>query len=408
MALATAGCQLGTPSVGAPPRSDLLEPPAPDLWAPPPPPDLVTLPDLVPPPDLTPPPDFARPAEPAVPGEFTDTNLAARKIDYGLALRTASLKLVGDLPTLDEQAALANDKNPDTFYQKRITAYLADPRFARQMVALFRNVFRAGGTGGGGLPVNLDFAANYAAQLVVADQDFTRVLTANSGTCPTFNPANGQFTPGNCNSGNPTIGVITDAGIQALNSSALAFRRARWVQTTFACSDFPSEYRANPKPEGGGVLTSPWEVKDISMPFQDTTTVICANCHGSVNHLAPLFAYFDNSGIYRNTIQVTLPGGQLVAMMSDWLAPGQPLSWRRDAPAPTLTALAQAIAADPVFLTCVATRVWDWAMSKQDAIAEPAVPEDVIDPIRRAMKDDGNKVKAAIFAAFTSPDYIRY
>src|SRR5690348_8217783 len=36
----------------------------------------------------------------------SDPNLGARTVDYGQALRTAALKLVGSLPTMDEQAAV--------------------------------------------------------------------------------------------------------------------------------------------------------------------------------------------------------------------------------------------------------------------------------------------------------------
>ena len=53
-----------------------------------------------------------------------DPNLAARQIDYGQALRTAAVKLVGSLPTLDEQAAVTDAAS----YAAQIDKYLADPR----------------------------------------------------------------------------------------------------------------------------------------------------------------------------------------------------------------------------------------------------------------------------------------
>ena len=38
--------------------------------------------------------------------------------------------------------------------------------------------------------------------------------------------------------------------------------------------------------------------------FQATGALVCANCHSTLNHIAPLFANFDENGIYRETIAV--------------------------------------------------------------------------------------------------------
>src|ERR1700744_1902167 len=71
-----------------------------------------------------------------------DPNLAARQIDYGQALRTAAVKLVGALPTLDEQAGVTDA----TSYAAQIDKYMADPRFALQLKSYFSDMMKMGGT----------------------------------------------------------------------------------------------------------------------------------------------------------------------------------------------------------------------------------------------------------------------
>ncbi len=378
-------------------------------------PDMVTVADAASPPDLAsaPAPDLAQAppdlASRAVGASFNDPQLAARELNYGLALRTASLKLVGDLPTSDEQTQLAAAGDPKGFYRQRVTAYLADPRFARQMIAYFRNTFRTGGSFQGLPP--LDTAPTFAAELVVNDRPFTDVLTAPNGTCPTFN--NGAFVPADCGNGAPTAGVLTDPGVQALYYSNMAFRRTRWVQETFACNKFPAEYRNQPVPMGGGLYTSPWDFNSISgtpVNFKDTTTLVCANCHSTINHVAPLFGGFDVNGVFHNSIQVTTPiNGLPTTQPTDWLPNGEPTAWRDGVPAADLPTLGKAIAQDPAFATCMVTRVYDWVMSKDDVVIDSAtVPDEVIAPYRDAFVNDGYNLRAVMSMAFTSDDFVLF
>ena len=65
---------------------------------------------------------------------------------------------------------------------------------------------------------------------------------------------------------------------------------------------------------GNGQFTSPWAFDldhgrhdGAPINFQDTSAVICANCHTTMNHFAPLFAQFDAAGVYQTTIQVHTP-----------------------------------------------------------------------------------------------------
>src|SRR5262245_38205953 len=89
-----------------------------------------------------------------------DELLDSRRLDYSLALRTAALKLVGDLPSLDEIRRLQAAIDRPTAYAEQIDRYLADRRFHASLIDFFRDAFRTGGTG-------RDSAATFAAMVVV-------------------------------------------------------------------------------------------------------------------------------------------------------------------------------------------------------------------------------------------------
>ena len=79
------------------------------------------------------------------------------------------------------------------------------------------------------------------------------------------------------------------------------------------CSRFPAETGGQATMYAGGTYSSPWPIKSITgsltttapkIDFHDTSAVICANCHTTMNHVAPLFAKFDAVGNLTSTIQV--------------------------------------------------------------------------------------------------------
>src|SRR5688572_18677216 len=160
-----------------------------------------------------------------------DQALNARETDYGQALRSASLKLVGDLPTLAEIKFVADAGDQKAAYDAMIDAHLEDPRLARQMRRFFRGTFKMGGG-------SLDGAPTFAAQLVVEGRSYMELLTATAGTCPTLDAATGLFTAVDCmDSGAPVkAGILTDPNVQQHFFSNMAFRRVRWVQETFDCT----------------------------------------------------------------------------------------------------------------------------------------------------------------------------
>lgn len=343
--------------------------------------------------------------------EKAKKQLDDRKLDYGEALRTASLKLVGDLPTLAEIKAV--EANGKAAYEKTIDAYLADARFSSRMIRFWRDTFKTGGDG------KFDSAAVFAASVVVQDRPYTDLFTASSGTCPTFDGATGTFTPADCTQNMPAVGVLNDAGLMSQYYSNMAFRRARFVQETFACSKFPAEISSAPVQMGAGAYTSPWKFDSITggksakIDFQDTTSVVCANCHTTLNHQAPLFAFFDDQGNYTpGQIQVHTPvSGSPMTVLEDWLPPGQQqFFWRNGGAAVSdLAGLGREIAKDPTVQSCAVNRVWNWALSRGDIVADLAtIPDVVTKDIVTDFAANGFKLKRVIRNVFTSDDYVKF
>ena len=347
-----------------------------------------------------------------------DPNLAARTVDYGQALRTAAVKLVGTLPTLDEQAAVKDAAS----YAAQIDKYLADPRFALQIKSYYSDMMKMGGTlkaivGQNTVTVSLDTAPTFAAELVVNDQPITNLFTATTNSCPTLDAA-GKFTDAACTvaNGQPTVGVLTDPGAMAQFYSNMSFRRARWLQESFACTKFPAEYSAKPVAMGNGQFTSPWPFTSVSggagapINFQDTSSVICANCHTTMNHFAPLLANFDAAGVYQTTIQVHTPTPMTpITKLTDWLPAGETFSWRFGATVKDLTTLGAAIAADTDVQKCQVQRAWNWAMSKTDIVNDLSiVPDKTIADVMTVFTSGGMKMKPVLKAIFTADDFVKF
>lgn len=350
------------------------------------------------------------------PGDMTgNPALDSRVINYSEALRTASLKLVGALPSIDDIKGLEAAQSQKAFYEAKIDALLADPRFAAKQVQWWRDTLKTGGPAAGMKP-SFDTAAVFAASVVVSDRPYTDLFTATTGTCPTF--ANGTFTMASCANNAPTAGILTDPGLMSQYAANMAFRRVRFIQETFVCSKFPTEFSQSPQQMGAGTYTSPWPFASITggtqarINFQDTSAVICANCHTTMNHIAPLFSYFNDNGMYSaGQIQVKTPStGNPTTTMNDWLPQGQQtFAWRNNVPVTDIPSLGQAIAKDPAIAQCAVNRVWNWALSRGDIVNDLAtVPSVVTDPIVTDFTSNGYKLKRVIRNVFTSDDFVKF
>lgn len=339
------------------------------------------------------------------------TELNRRELDYPAALRTASLRLRGVLPTLVEIRYVATADDPRVAYEQLVDEFLDDPRFTDRMIDFFRDTFRMGGG-------ELESAPVFATQLVVEGRDFTELFTATSGTCPTYNDQTDTFTPADCDNGVPEhAGILTHPAVMRHYASNLAFRRVRFVQEVFACTPFPAEVGGNLDVGGEAPYTAPWPFESIAgaetggrVDFHDTSSVICANCHATMNHIAPLFGRFDDRGMWQDDFAVELPiDGAPTAAMSDWLPAGEETAWRFGVPARDLPELGRALAADPDVQRCTVTRVWNWAMGHGDVVTNvDVVPEVVVRPIVDEYVASGHDLRVAIRAVFTSADFVRF
>lgn len=362
-------------------------------------------------------------------GGLTGTVLDQRKKSYTEALRTASFKLVGNAPTLQQIEDLKSSANPQKDYEAAIDAMMADVRFSNRMIAFWHNTMRLGGSAGGGKP-SRDTAPTFAARLTVEGTSLGNLFTATSNTCPTFDGT--VFVDGDCTNGPITAGILADPGLQSQYFGNLAFRRVRFFQETFACRKQPAELTEMPTPIGTSGLsyTSPWDFNSIAgtdnngrVDFHDVQSAVCANCHTTSNHRAPLFANFDEAGQYQPTIQVQVPVATLpFAEMRDWLPQtgtpsGMPEgpAWKIDAhtkiPVYTkdLTELGAAMAADEEVMTCAVARVWNYAMSKGDIVNDAAtVAPEVIIPLFQNFKQNGYNLRSVIRAAFVHEDFVRF
>jgi len=341
--------------------------------------------------------------------------LDSRPRDYNEALRTASLKLVRALPTLEQIKNVAGAQDQKAAYEAELDKMLDDVRFQERMIKWWQDVMLMGGGAQDGNP-SRDTAPIFAARVVATGAPYTDLFTATNNTCPTYDYNAHAFVDGNCNNGVQThAGVLSNPGVMYQFYGNMAFRRVRWVQELFVCTKFPAEYSQKPVNMGGSAdYTSPWSFNSVPtgpIDFQDTSSVVCANCHTTINHIAPLFANFDAKGAYQNSIQVMTPTAPdpVKTELSHWLMPGEGTYWRLNEPVADLPALGKAMAADPDIPECAAARFWNFTMSKEDIVNDLAtVPLSVLKPYIDEFKANGMNVKKMIRSMFTSEDFVRF
>jgi hypothetical protein len=339
--------------------------------------------------------------------------LGSRVTDYSAALKIAALRLTGNLPTMTEinSVAKAPDEGKAAAYETLIRSYVTRPEFAKQMFYFWRDTFKIGGTAA------FDTAPAFAAQLSVKNGSYMDLFTKSSANCPTFNEGTGAFADAECANGGPKAGVLGNPGVMSLYFGNLAFRRVRWVQETFDCVRFPAEVGAPQDVGGASPYTNVWPFQSVAsltnggrVNFQDTSAVICANCHASMNHIAPLFANYDMTGAFKTAISVPTPlPGAPTAVMADWLPAGETTAWRYQKPAADLPGLGAAMAADPDIAKCGVARMWNWALGKTDIVDTlQEVPAATIQAQIDAFTQSGYKMTDLIVAVFTSKDFVSF
>jgi hypothetical protein len=201
----------------------------------------------------------------------------------------------------------------------------------------------------------------------------------------------------------------------------MAFRRSRFVQETFACSKFPSEYGTTPKPLGNGTFTGAFPFESITgklnpatpnpkIDFQDTSAVICANCHEDQNRQAPLFMNYDQNGVLQATskVMVPVPGNPLAARI-DYLPPTESFAWRAGKPVTDIPSFGAAIAADPDVAKCAVNRAWNYALSRGDIVNDLAtIPDAVTADLVKGFVANKMNLKETIRVIFKSEDFVKF
>ncbi len=349
------------------------------------------------------------------PGDEWDRELGKREVDYSAALRIASLRLTGDIPSMNEinRVKDAGDLAAQKLaYEELVREFMTRPAFARQMMYFWRDTFKMGET------AEMDTAPAFAAMLTVQNDDYTKLFTATTGACPTFNEGTGAFTPADCPGNGPKVGLLSNQGVMKHYYGNFAFRRVKWIQETFDCTKFPIGLTGAPVEVGGATpYTGEFPHDSIAgtanggrVNFREAVAVQCAHCHQHLNHIAPLFANYDQNGAFQNQIAVRTPlMGEPLALASDYLPPGEVTAWRFGVQTPDMASLGQAIAADPDVAKCAVARVWNWGMGKGDIVdLLHEVPVETIQAQVDAFTQSGHKMKDLIYAVYTSDDFVKF
>ena len=348
-------------------------------------------------------------------GDEFSKQLASRALDYNAALRIASLRLTGDIPSMVEINKIKNagdDAAKKLAYEAQIKDYMTRPAFGRQMMYFWRDTFKMGET------AEMDSAPAYAAYLSTTNGSYQQLFTATTGACPTFNEGAGTFTPVDCAGAGPKAGVLTNQGAMKQYYSNFAFRRVKWVQETFDCLKFPIDLTGAPTDVGGATpYTGDYPIETISgtanggrVNFREAVAVQCAHCHKNLNHIAPLFANYDINGAYQNQISVKTPlTGEPLAVRLDYLPADQGTSWRLGVETPDLASFGAAMAADADVAKCGVARAWNWALGKGDIVdLLLEVPSETIQAQVDAFTQNGYKMKDLFYAVFTAEDFVKF
>jgi len=343
------------------------------------------------------------------------TVLDDRVENFSEALRTASLKLVRNLPTLQQVKNVDTATDKRAAYEAEIDVMMADPRFTTRMIKWWRDTMRQGGGAGQNGEPSRDTAPVFATRVMIEDKPYTDLFTATGNNCPTYDGMANTFNDGECNNNVPAqAGVLTNPGVMMQFFGNMAFRRVRWVQEIFVCTKFPAEYAETPKQVNGADYTNPWTFEGVAtspINFQDTSSVVCANCHSTINRIAPLFANFDKLGMWQKDSQVmtpTVPDPQQT-VLSHWLAAGEQTAWRYGEVVNSIPELGQAMANDPDVADCAVARMYNFAMSKEDIVSDLAtVPPEVLKPYVDDFVANGMNLKKSLRTILLSDDFVKF
>jgi hypothetical protein len=347
-----------------------------------------------------------------VAGCSASTDIPPGGLDARQILRRASLDIRGRLPTLDELDAVV--AHPDAL-DATIDGYLRDPDFATSVRDLFARAYRtrfATYFKPGGIP-NVSYGVDPAFQAAAAeeplmliadiaanDRPFTDVVTANetyvnestAAAWPVagYDSARGGWQRVHYADGRPAAGVLAmDAMWFRYSTCGQNYNRGRAnaVSRILLCEnylqrpiDFPRDVNLT---DGNAIRTAV------------ATNVACTSCHSTLDPLAShLFGF-------HNTPDGDPVPGWSQTTASDWqAATGQPPGYM-GTPDHDLAGLATQIAADPRFVRCATTRVYENLIGRAATEAD----FDAISRHEQAFRDGGLTLRALYRSVVRDPVY---
>jgi hypothetical protein len=116
------------------------------------------------------------------------------------------------------------------------------------------------------------------------------------------------------------------------------------------------------------------------------------------------------TGVPMTTIQVQVPvTGTPIAALTDWLPAGEVTSWRYMVPTKDIASFGAAIVADPVFNTCMVTRVWNWAMSRPNVVDDGAtLTPDLATQLTTELTTNNGNLKQSVRSVVTSDSFVHF
>jgi len=98
-----------------------------------------------------------------------------------------------------------------------------------------------------------------------------------------------------------------------------------------------------------------------------------------------------------------------LSLPTDWLPASEGYSWRLGKPVADLTGLGAAIAADPNLPVCVASRMWNWAMSRGDIVNDQVtLTPQLASRLAGILVKNNWNVKELVRQMFNDPSFVRY
>ena len=98
-----------------------------------------------------------------------------------------------------------------------------------------------------------------------------------------------------------------------------------------------------------------------------------------------------------------------LSVPGDWLPASEGYAWRLGKPVSDLKGLGAAIAADPNLPVCVASRMWNWAMSRGDIVNDQVtLTPELAGRLAGILVQNNWNVKELVRQVFNDPSFVRY